>query len=75
MSLLISELCQQGTAKVGFTVQGKWAATPPEVASIRLSEIEKGGSSVSVPAGRVEVEVGDVTPVAVLRAEVNIQFY
>ena len=56
-------------------MQGKWAATPPEVASIRLSEIEKGGSSVSVPAGRVEVEVGDVTPVAVLRAEVNIQFY
>ena len=24
----------------------------------RLREIEKGGSSVSVPAGRVEVEVG-----------------
>lgn len=38
----------------------------------RLREIEKGGSSVSVPAGRVEVEVGDVTPVAVLRAEVPL---
>ena len=24
-----------GTAKVGFTVQGKWAATPPEIAAIR----------------------------------------
>ena len=23
------------TAKVGFTVQGKWAATPPEIAAIR----------------------------------------
>ena len=35
-------------SKVHFSIQGKWAPTPPE-ATFKLSEIEKHGSSVSVP--------------------------
>ena len=56
-------------AKVKFSIQGKWAQTE---ASIKLNEIEKSGSSVAVPADRVQVDIGDITPLAVLKAELPL---
>ena len=55
--------------KVQFSVQGRWASTE---ATIMLNEIEKRGSSVAVPEDHVEVDINDITPVAVMRAELPL---
>ena len=66
-----AEKLSEKPTKVQFSIQGKWAPTPPE-ATIKLNEIEKHGSSVAVPVDQIKVDINEINPVTMLKAELPL---